>query len=259
MKYLVGLVCLCAVVSAIPWSNCGILLPPPEPCLGKLLDAPEPPPIAITGLLTSVIESLKANGITKIEQFEEQQKQFNHNLLIFFREAGPEAVNNTVKTQYLARQAGYFWQNLLDVASDILYGLNVKLNEAYVIIEREFRLVIDRTQVRAWLRELRDLGRVVKNQCIQAIEKRRVQWYDVVQQYIDKLGYLDVTLECVNPNLMQERYYRVMDLGFAELTGVVNQLKADTIEISLKIIHRVFELANNIYDVEVMALKNLLT
>lgn len=246
MKCFVGFVYLWAAVSAVPWL--------PEVVVS------EPKSSAPTvGMLTSVVETLQADGVTVLKVIDDLQVKYNQELIAFIRSSGGPTVNHCAKTNFFVRQSNAFWTTLVDIIADVSWELHRKLFGAYGVIEREFHLVIDQSQVRSWLRELRDLSRIAQNWARDAVLKRRAQWNDLVEQYATQIAILLQSGLCQNQDVLNERFYRIINIGLAESADVINQVKIDQAAITDNIIKRALKLADKIYQVEILALKNLVT
>lgn len=256
MQCFVALVCLWAVVSAVSCQLCGPPAPvfecPPE-------DLPEPEPVPIIGLLTTIINTLQADGIVAVQQINDLLLKNQQDLINFIQDVGPPGVDNCKKMQFHIRQSDEFWQTILAVTSEISWSLKSKLAEAFGLIESTFSLVIDLPEARSALRELRDISRIAENQLNDAVQNRQAQWNQLIVQYNSILYYLIQTLQCVNPGLLQQRFIRVINVGFGEQAKIIDQLNDDLERITLNAIRRGFELADIIYQLEIKALYNLVS
>lgn len=247
MQCLFAVVCLWAVVSA----NAQY-----EYLLDERQPAPQP-----TGLLTIFVNALQEKGLRQVQFIDDLQRKNNAELIAFIRATGGITTNFPEKNAFTTRQNDTFWQAIVNGVDDIYWDLKQNFTIAQAVIEHEFRLVIDQPQVRSWLRDFRDLPRIGLNLALQAVSNRREQWRNVGLVYTRTLGtQMIATYQCQNKDdELNDRFYRLSKLGFEEQFGVVKQLQADLARIIAAVVQRGFELADNIYEVQVLALKNLIT
>lgn len=254
MKWLLVFVCIWAVVSAVPWCNCGPPEPPPEPiCEIEVLPIPVLPPAV--GLLTQVINKLieeTEKGVTLVHGLIELN---NKELVDFIRENGGPGFNRCRQLNFFVRQSTAFWDAITDISTDISWDVEQEFNAAILQIEEQFSLVIDQPDVRNWLRELRDLPRIIANLSNQAIEKRRAQWLWLAEQYRQELHHVIQSGLCQSPENVQERFYRILRVGLNEAASILTELGNDNLSIRQHLFSRALELANNIYQVEIIALR----
>lgn len=254
MKWLITFVFVWVSVSAIPW--CGQQLPSHEPeCPPEVLPTPEP--IEVVGLLTQLINKLKdigdsENGTKSILAL--QQKK-NDDFITFIRESGGPGFNICAKINFFKRQANEFWNTIQSSILDIYWQMEQAFSDAIETIKREFRLVIDQPQVQSWLRELLDVPRISVNLSLQSLESHRRQWIQLAMEYQAKLATLVRNGLCHNANELQNRFYRVLRIGLTEGDKVIIDLIKDQLPITENAIKRGLELANKIYQVEILALK----
>lgn len=252
MKWLIAFVCIWTLVSAYPY--CGPQLPPPEPvCLPEVIPVPEPVPVI--GLLSQIVNKLMVRGEATVALIDNLQQEKHQNYVNFIRESGGPGFNLCPKTNFFIRGAEDFWKTINDIVADIAWEFDQTFTDAITIIEQQFSLVIDQPLVQSWLRELRDIPRIGRNLALQSIEYRRNEWIKVAQIYFVELSNLVRSELCQNPNELEGRYFRILRIGFEELQAVINKLKQDQDTLTRKVIARGFELANNIYNVEILALK----
>lgn len=257
MHCFVALVALWAVVSVVSCQLCGVPLPPPSEieCLPDVL--PEPEPVPIIGLLTTVVNTFIVAGQVAVNQVEDLLLNYQQDVIGFVRETGPPGIDECKKLHHFQRQTDAFWQNITAIKAEMAFNLELKLREVYGLIERAFSLVIDQPQVRSWLREFRDLSRIAKNQFDESAQIRRAQFDQLVQLYNDIFDHLIERHQCANPTLLQKRFYRVIDVGLSEQAEVIHQLMIDADRITVQIIRRGFDLADNIYQVGIVAFQSL--
>lgn len=227
-------------------------------CLPEVLPE-EPQPVPVVGLITGIIIDLQVRSLDTVKLIEDLETQGHRELIDFIRRSGGPGANTCGTLQFLNRQLNKLWQSIQDVVFDLTWSLELRLREAYGLIEHEFRLVIDQPLVRSWIRELRDLTRIGRNLSVQSIQNRRLQLTQSVQQYINQLITLIQSGQCKNPDVVNERFYRILNVALAESSDIINQLKLDQSVITANLARRGLDLANNIYQVETLALKNLLT
>lgn len=262
MRCFVALVCLCAVVAAVPWQDCEVrpLAPPVIICPPDEVPEPaKPSSVQVDGLLTSVIKALQTNGAIVVQLIDDLILKNNQELLAFLRLDGGPDITSESQLHFFDQQSKEFWQTIIYAIADLSWHLDRKLTDAYAIIEREFSLVIAQPTVREWLRELRDLSRIGKNLALEAIHTRRDEWNQLSVAYSKQIEIFCDSKLCLPADVMSERFYRIIGIARSELSDVVNNLKLDHRAIAQRIIQRGIELAGKIYQVQVQALKYYVT
>lgn len=252
MKLLLAFFCVVAVVAADPY--CGQPIPLPGPvCLPEVIPVPVHPPVI--GLLSQVINLLIAQAAEVVTEITNLIVKNNNDLIAFIHSTGGPGFNDCKKLNFFIRQSTEFWQAVSDILKDHSWEVDQAFAAAILEIEQQFSLVIDQPQVRSWLRELRDIPRIIKNLSGQAVLNRRAQWLYLAQQYEIELKNIIQAGLCSCPDSMQERFYRVINIGLVEAESVLASLKLDIDAIARDLVDRALELANYIYEVEILALK----
>lgn len=258
MKWLVAFVCIWAVASAQYWCGpppppqlCG---PPPEPeCPPEVIEVPAPEPVV--GALTQIVNDMIAASASNVEQITALLLKTNQDFLDEVRELGGPGFNRCARHNHFLRGAAKFWSDVYNVIYDNNISIDQAFNAAVAQIEEQFSLVITQPLVRSWLRELRDIPRILRNLLNLAFENRRAQWYRISQVYAAELNNVMRVGLCHNPDEAAERFYRITRIAMEELAGVLEQLKNDFDQTARQVIIRALNLANQIYEVEVLALK----
>lgn len=255
MKWLIAIFCIVAVASADPWYGppppCG---PPPEPeCPPEVIEEPVPPPVV--GMLTQIINVMIAEGAEITKVITALIAKNNQDLIDFNRQNGGPGFNDCAKIHFFARQANQFWKDVVDVTADQSHDILQAFNAALTQFEDVFRLVIDQPNVRSWLRELRDIPRLIQNLTDEAIQARRAQWFRLSQIYAEEFRNMVRAGLCSSPDYVQDRFYRILQVGLDEAADVLAQLKVDLETIRRRLVAHGAELSQNIYEVEILALK----
>lgn len=232
-------------------------------CFWKLaaaLSYPESPPevlpVPAVGLFTGVVHNLMAPKYAAASQMiSELQQKINLQFINFLRENAGPGFNRCAKMEFAQRNSNEFWQSFIDITSDLIWEKTLAFRAARAIMEKQFSLVIDQPQVRSWLREARDLSRVLKNRTLERIHVRRAQWERLIGQTFADVDRLVHSELCHNPDALKERAERLIRILLEELDNIINALKQDISVIQLNTMARGSTLANNIYEYEVKALK----
>lgn len=257
MKWLVAFVCVVAVASADPWCGCGPPPPPPLICPPEVIVEPVLPPVV--GLLSQVINTLIADAAESVSEINALVEANNKNLEEFTRASGGPGFNNCAKINQFIRASNVFWQSVADITADLSWNVAQVFEEALGEIEKQFRLVINQPLVQSLLRELRDIPRIVRNLGLAALQARRAEWLNISAFYSAELTVLVQNGLCSSPQNMQERFYRVLEIGAAEASAVLGNLKTDLDAIVRAQAIRALQLANQIYEIEIVALSYFVT
>lgn len=253
MKWLVVAICVLPIVFADPF--CGPPFPLPEPeCPPDSL--PEPIiPVEVVGLYTEFGQNVTVRIAAVIQSINDLQAKNYQDLVDFIRETGGPGFNTCAKINFLRRQSDDFWQFIIDITGDLAWTDGIAYANYLAIIEKQFSLVINQPLVQSWMQELRQLSRLLRNQFLQAIQRRRAQWDELVAQISAQLSVLVSNGLCRNPDDMQERFNRILRVSFAESVDIIKQLFNDLAILLKHITHRNNELTRRIYEVDILALK----
>lgn len=250
MRWLVTFACAWAVVSAIP--------PSPDPeCPIEILPIPEPVPVV--GLLSHYIKDLIESCKVTFKAINDAQALDQQQYRDYIRQIGGPGFHDAARKRFMLSQGDRLWALIVDITADITWKLSSALNEDVAIIEKQFSLVIDQPKVRSWLREIRDIIRVGRNQILQLIKTRRAEWSQFVSKAEEQLEIVIKTGLCQSPDTMRKRFYRMTRTSLSQSVDFVHQLENDIQAIVMNLAQHAVKLANNIYGVEIAALKYFVT
>lgn len=257
MHFLIGFVCIWTVVFAIP--DCGppLLPPPPPQCLPEELPVPTADPAV--GLLTQVIQKLYAGLDAAFQFLNGIQLRNNQEFLNLITEVGGPGFNTAAKIKFFVQQSNEFWQSIIDTTADLTWMIQKVYADALSTIEEKFSLVIQQTAVRSWVRGLHDIIRKGRTVVLQASEQYRVKWMKWIQQVANELAQLVQSELCHNPDAVLDKAQRIIHRSFVESAEIVAQLWNEFNAITAKSFEYTLELANNIYEVQILALKYFVT
>lgn len=253
MPWLAVFVWVLVIHTAVPY--CGFqLLPSQLECPPEVLPS-SPSPVSVVGLFSQVIQKLIANSAISVQSLKDLKLKYDQDLIDYLSDNGGPGFNDCAKRQFYLRKTNKFWQAIVDITGDLTWLMQEDFEDALEIFVKQFNLIINQPAVRSWLRELRDVIRIGRNEVLQAINRRRSQWDELeqqVRQHVKQMVHIDL---CQNADALQDRFNRVVHISLAKFSDIISKLKSDTETIIENIIQRAFKLANKIYEVEISALK----
>lgn len=226
-----------------------------DPYCGVPAIQPVPVPVPVVGALTKFYVGVTPRLNVQKQRYAALLAKYNQDTVNSVRETGGPGFNNELKIQNFAKLTDDLWKNMVAIAEDFTYKDEAIYEGILAEMVKVYSLVIDQPQVRAWLRILRDLTRLCWNSSLQIFQQYRVKWDDLSDQIGDKLADLISANLCHNPNLVQERYYRIVSYGTQEYANIIQEMyeKIEKVKVDTATRGRVY--FNKIYEAEIAALK----
>lgn len=215
----------------------------------------EPPPVRPIGAFTKIILALQQIGGVYANNIDALFLSTLEDINIYIQQHGGLYGD---LDDYLAFEnktdVGY-WQTIEDNVNDLAWIFGQQLTQALDDIEREFVLVINQPLVRSWLRQLRQLGRIGHNRALESVRQRHQQDIVLSGQFNQQAVDLIRSLRNGDSQVLQQRYSQYVVSTMGPLSQLKEDLKNDQAQITNDMIQQGLALANNIYQVEIEALK----
>lgn len=214
-----------------------------------------PPPARPIGAFGIIILDLQRVGDIYSKKIDASFVGINEEIGKYIQEHG--GLNGDLN-DYLAFEnvtETFYWQSIEDDVNDIAWNFDQQLADALDNIEREFALVINQPLVRSWLRQLRQIGRIAQNRALASVHQRRAEDIALSEQFNQQAVEFIRNSKCSGSQALLEGYTKIVNNAMHELAKIKEALKKDQEIITNDMINLGLALTNNIYQVEIEALR----